>query len=206
MALGELRGRGQDLRQRIARVVQERRAVEQDQISLMRDVLRSVTEGRLHLYDHIDALPEPQQPLEGPVPLDTPEAIRTLRTLVNRASEMAAISEDRRDALIIAVGEAAANAVMHAREGIGIVGVDPEGIVQVKVADRGEGIPLEHLPRVLLEMGYSRAGSGGFGLKIVLKSVDKVHLSTGPEGTTLLLEQNRTPPVPPWVSYHGLTL
>lgn len=76
--------------------------------------------------------------------------------------------------------------------------LDENGTVQVWVRDQGEGINVENLPRAALSKGDTTAGSLGHGMKMMLESVDRLWLLTGPEGTTVVMEQDRLPPPPPW--------
>jgi hypothetical protein len=60
----------------------------------------------------------------------------------------------------------------------------------VWIRDQGTGISHESLPKVL-EKGMSTAGSFGHGYYMILRSVDRCFLLTGPDGTTVVLEQDR---------------
>jgi anti-sigma regulatory factor (Ser/Thr protein kinase) len=102
--------------------------------------------------------------------------------------------------LLTAVGEAVMNAVTHAREGTADIRADEqEGLVQVWVEDRGEGIAVSHLPQATLKRGYTTAGTLGHGFKIMLQTADRLWLLTGPTGTTVVLEQGREAPPPNWL-------
>jgi len=72
------------------------------------------------------------------------------------------------------------------------------GKVQVRVEDRG--IAVEDLPRTALARGFTTAGSLGHGLKMMLETADHLYLLTGPEGPTAVIEQEREPPLPAWLS------
>ena len=95
--------------------------------------------------------------------------------------------------LVIAAGEAGMNAVVHAGGGTASVFLDrASGRVQVWITDRGRGIDDADLPRATLEQGFTTAGSMGCGFPMILRTVERVSLLTGPRGTTLVLEQGRT--------------
>jgi serine/threonine-protein kinase RsbT len=99
------------------------------------------------------------------------------------------------------------NAVVHAGGGQGSVYADPaRGVVQVWVRDAGKGISEEALHRAILEKGFSSAGSLGHGFWMMLKTADRIYLLTGPEGTTVVLEQERTSPEPDWMRHEALAL
>jgi hypothetical protein len=53
------------------------------------------------------------------------------------------------------------------------------------------------LPRVALEKGYSTKASLGLGYSIILDASDRAVLSTGPEGTLIVMEKDKTPEEPP---------
>ena len=167
----------------------------------LRDVLASVTEGRLRLCDGASDLPPALPPLGDPVPLSHADT-RTLRGLVRDVACARDFADDRLHDLVTATGETAMNAVVHAGGGWGRVCAGPD-TVQVWVEDRGAGIALHTLPQATLERGYTTAGTFGHGFWLMLQTVDRVYLLTGPAGTTVVLEQDRTPPDPIWLGGFG---
>jgi anti-sigma regulatory factor (Ser/Thr protein kinase) len=102
--------------------------------------------------------------------------------------------------LLTAVSEAGMNAIVHGGgTGHGAVSYDPDaGIVQVRIADSGAGISMEHLPRAAFREGYTTAGTMGFGFKLILQTIDRVWLLTGAGGTVLVIEQGRIAPGVAW--------
>ena len=193
----DARKRDEAERESLTRQLQE--AAERQRRFLV-DVLLGVTDGRLRLCDARADLPAPITPSGEPVLLQQGNGLRILRLQVALACEAAGLTEVRCFDLITAVGEASMNAVVHAGGGSGRVFQDPEsGIVQVWVEDAGKGIAMENLPHATLARGYSTAATLGHGFKMMLQTADSVWLLTGPEGTTVVLEQNRTPPHPNWL-------
>ena len=185
--------------------ITERRAAEDSlkaniarQQGLLRDMLASVTEGKLTLCYSPDDLPDPLVRFAEPVPLSASGGIRELRRHTLGACQAADIPEARRYDLETAAGEAAMNAVVHTGAGTGHVFTHPRGTVQVQVEDRGQGISVENLPNATLKRGYSSAGTMGHGFKMILKTVDRVFLLTGSKGTTVVIEQDRAAPLPNW--------
>lgn len=166
------------------------------QQALLRDMFASVTNGRLTLCAGEDDLPEPLQRFADPVALGASGGIRELRRHALNACVAVGIPDSRRFDLETAVGETAMNAVVHAGSGTGHVFADTRGTVQVRVEDEGSGIAVEDLPNATLRRGYSSAGTMGHGFKIVLQTVDTVHLLTGQKGTTVVIEQNAVPKAP----------
>ena len=164
----------------------------------LRDVLASVTGGRLHLCDSSADLPAPF-PQAGPaIPLSRTSGLWDLRHAAKEAAQAEGLADERWQDLITAVSEAAMNAAVHGGGGEGRVSTDGVGTVQVWVHDHGHGIEVENLPRAALAKGYTTAGSLGHGMKMMLESVDRLWLLTSPEGTTVVMEQDRIPPPPPW--------
>jgi anti-sigma regulatory factor (Ser/Thr protein kinase) len=164
----------------------------------VRDVLHSVTDGKLRLCDDADQLPPALGPRLVPIPLHQQD-IRTLRHHVREVARAAGLTGDRSSDLETAVGEAGMNAAVHGIEGCGEVYANERGTVQVWVTDRGRGIAMEHLPRATLERGYTTAGTLGHGFWLMLNTVDRVWLLTGSAGTTIVLEQDCNAPPSAWL-------
>ena len=182
------------------RLLRETRQTVVRQREFLRDVLSSVTEGRLTLCASADDLPPPLAPFAGPIGL-CDGGIRELRRQTVGACRTAGIAGTRSDDLETAVGEAGMNAVVHTDGGTGFVSWDERGTVQVRVEDTGGGIPLAELPKATLRRGYSTAGTMGHGFKMILTTADRVSLLTGPAGTTIVLEQERTAPLTGWQTF-----
>lgn len=129
------------------RLEQQIQAEHAKQRVFLRDVLLSVTGGRLHLCDSGADLP-PALPLFGdPVLLSPTGGLSELRQAAKRAALAQGFSDDRWQDLLTAVGEAAMNAAVHAGGGQGRVCAGENGTVQVWVEDSGRGIDVEDLPR-----------------------------------------------------------
>jgi len=183
-----------------AKMEGERREATVRQQTFLRDILASVTEGKLLLSNSSTQLPAPLTPVGEPIPL-TPEAgLWELRRRAQGAALDAGHSDARQFDLITAASEAGMNAIVHAGDGTARVFVGSTGTVQVRVEDRGAGIAMENLPRAALARGFTTAGSLGHGLKMMLETADHLYLLTGPDGTTAVIEQEREPPLPTWLS------
>jgi anti-sigma regulatory factor (Ser/Thr protein kinase) len=179
-----------------ARLLQQARENAVRQRTFLRDVLASVTEGALRLCDTPADLPPPLAPFGGdPVPLSLSGGLRELRHRAVAAAAAAGLPPERGFDLEMAVGEAGMNAIVHAGEGVGEIGCDPEhGLVQVRITDQGEGIAVENLPRATLERGYSTKATLGHGMKMMLQTTDTLWLLTGPTGTIVVMEQRPRSP------------
>ena len=178
-----------------ASVLQQRR--------LVREMLSSVTDGKLRLVDGEEDLPKLLSPWSDALEL-TETTLRTFRSQVKAAAQAARLSEDRLHDLLTAVGEAAMNAVHHAGGGTGQIFTGSQRtLLQVRIQDRGTGIREEDLHWATLEKGWSTAGSLGHGFFLMLRCADRTYLLTGPAGTTVVLEQEKNPPQPDWLRSSG---
>jgi len=165
------------------------------------DILASVTEGKFRLCGSAADLPGPLPPVSDSIPLDK-AAMRNLRNAAQAAAAALGMSEERAQDLLTAVGEAGMNAVRHGGGGTGRICAGG-GVIQVWTEDRGKGIDLKNLPRAVAERGYTTGGGFGHGFFLMISSVDRVYLLTGPEGTTVVLEQGVEPPAPAWLTAKG---
>jgi PAS domain S-box-containing protein len=164
------------------------------QRAFLREVLYSVTEGRLRLAESDDDLPDPPGPRAGPPLSLSPPTLAEARHRSREAAAAAGLSEARAADLALAVGECAANALVHGREEASVRLFAGPGRVQAWIEDAGRGIDVADLPRATLLRGHSGGNSFGHGFTMVLQCVDAVHLLTGPGGTTVVLEQAADPP------------
>ena len=173
-----------------ARLLREARENAVRQRAFLRDVLASVTEGRLKLCDTPDDLPPVLTPFAEPLLLTMSGGLRELRRQAVQAAQAAGLPDVRGFDLEMAVGEAGMNAIVHAGEGTGQVFWERgAGVIQVRISDRGEGIAVENLPRATLERGYSTKATLGHGMKMMLQTTDALWLLTGATGTTVVLMQ-----------------
>jgi anti-sigma regulatory factor (Ser/Thr protein kinase) len=156
----------------------------------LRDILECATSGVLTLCETREELPAPLD-LE-PLTLGVSEAsqLREVRHRVQALAESAGIDPSRTADLVTSVHEAAMNALVHAGSAA-VHGCRAQGKVQVRIEDEGPGIPLDRLPIYTLKQGYSTAGTAGQGWYLILNFVDRAHLWTGAEGTTLVLEMGK---------------
>jgi len=174
-------------------------AMARKQRIFLREVLSSLSEGRLRLCDSDLDLPLPLPPVAEPMPLVRATLSGFRRQVVSfaRAAEWPI---ERLQDFETAVGEAAMNAVVHGQSAVGQVHGDlQEGTAQIWIRDSGKGIDEELLHRATLEKGYTTAGSLGHGFWMMLKTADRIFLRTGEEGTTVVLEQGPFPPQPIWL-------
>ena len=180
-----------------AALVRESRAAMVRQKIFLRDVLASVTDGRLRLCFSEKDLPPRLPHVGAEVDLSTGDGVQRLRRQARAVAVKSGFVEETLQDIETAVGEAGMNAYVHAGSGIGSVRVHHD-TVQVWLVDHGTGISVEDLPRAALEKGYTTAGTLGHGLKLMLLSSDRIWLLTGVSGTTVVLEFDRVRAIPRW--------
>ncbi len=159
--------------------------------AFVRDVLASVTDGRLWVCASAADLPPAGHAVGEAIALTPDGGLYALRRLAESVAAAAGHSAARQNDLMIAASEAGMNAIVHAGGGSGQVSVNASGTVQVRIVDYGGGITLENLPRAMLARGFSTKATLGQGLKMLMETIDRLFLLTGPAGTTLVLEQDR---------------
>ena len=169
------------------------------QRNFVKDVLASVTEGRLALCETADELPVALSSYGDPISLATSAGLRDLRHAVIAAARLCSFTQERTQDLATGVSEAGMNAVTHGGGGEARICTDREERVQVWIVDQGKGISMTSLPQATLERGYSSGGSLGHGFWLMLKLTDRLFLLTGAQGTTLVLEQGRHAQEAPWM-------
>ena len=161
------------------------------QATFFRDVLASVTDGKLRLCQTHSDLPERGVPLKGPIRLTATTGLKDLRSEAKSAAINLGFSSDRWQDLITAASEAGMNSVVHAGGGTSRLFVVRDNCVQIWVSDKGKGIDIENIPRATLEKGYTTTGTMGHGMKMMLETADRVWLLTGQAGTTVVIEQDK---------------
>ncbi|BDI33885.1 hypothetical protein CCAX7_59360 [Capsulimonas corticalis] len=177
-----------------------RLAAEARMRTFLSDVLASVTEGKLRLIDDASGLPPKLPAACDPILLTISSDMRVLRDAAKQAALARGFSDLRWQNLVTGVSEAAMNAIVHAGGGESHVCADPDKTVQIWITDTGKGIAVDNLPRATLERGWTTAGSLGHGFWLMLQTIDRVYLLTGPSGTTLVLEQDSVAPLPAWAT------
>ncbi|HEY3330057.1 MAG TPA: ATP-binding protein [Capsulimonadaceae bacterium] len=168
--------------------------------AFLRDVLYGVTEGKLIFCANRDELPQ-LKPDASPEFEISPSSLQAIRHAATNVCQSKGLPAIRTDDVEIATGEALMNAVVHAGGGSALICADND-TVQVWVEDSGSGIDINQLPQSTLEKGFTTAGSLGHGFFLMLRTVDRLYLFTGPTGTTLVIEKERVEPEPAWLKEH----
>lgn len=159
-----------------------------------RDVLHAVTGGKMQLCEP-DEIDREWPSLTDAIPIRQELDVRRVRETVRALSLEAGMAPDRAADLGLCASEAATNALLHGAGGHATVGAR-EGIVRVRIEDRGSGIHPDDLPRATLLRGWSKRASMGLGFTVIKETADRVLLSTGAHGTTIIIEMAVTMPEP----------
>lgn len=157
-----------------------------------RDTIFSVTDGKLIIMDPDQTQALCADPLFPPMQITEAKDISLARDEIHDAAIKAGMDESQVRDLILAVGEAATNALKHAGGGT-ICMVDGGDMVRVGIYDQGPGMDSLALPMLTLKKGHSTQRSLGMGYATILTTVDKVYLSTDPSGTSVVLEVAKQP-------------
>ncbi len=152
------------------------------------DVFSAVTQDKLVLLTEEEVERALGRPASKAFEIPTLEELAESRTFLRNGLAPLVTSSEIVDELIHASGEAVANGIKHA----GSCEVQLYTIgdtVQIRITDHGEGINFRDLPKATLVAGFSTKHSLGLGFSIMLEVCAKVSLSTGEQGTTLILEK-----------------
>lgn len=166
------------------RIAYEKHLDEQKR-SFYRDTILSVTEGKLDICEDAcvtEYITQAQMKIDVNIASEVADA----RHAVEAFCRERGLVDDQLDLFMLGVGEAITNAIKHAREACVYAGTE-NGSVWVAVSDKGSGIGSLVLPKAILRRGFSTKPSLGIGYSIMLDVSDSIYLSTGREGTTVVL-------------------
>jgi PAS domain S-box-containing protein len=149
-----------------------------------REVLRAVTQGKLHLVEPSE-IPDGGR-VVAEFSFAEPSSYGELRKRIREIEAQVGMSRDHGEELVLAVGEAVTNSIKHATAGRATVAIDTDRLV-ARISDSGPGIRPENLPATVLQAGFSTKVSLGMGYTLMLQLSDCIWLATGPEGTVVQL-------------------
>ncbi len=152
------------------------------------DVFSAVTQDKLVLLAEAEVEGSLGKPASEAFEIPSLEELVESRAFLRNGLAQLVTSHETIDEFIHASGEAVANGVKHA----GSCEVQLYTIgdaVQIRITDHGPGINFRDLPKATLVAGFSTKHSLGLGFSIMLEVCAKVSLSTGAQGTTLILEK-----------------
>lgn len=149
------------------------------------DVLDAVTGGKLILLTQDELDDSLGTAILSTHPLNQPSELSSARHEIKAVLQTLGLPEI--DAAVLAVSEALTNALKHAGSGEYEV-CRTEECAQIVVHDFGRGIDFRTLPKATLVQGFSTTNTLGMGFTIMLEVCDRVLLTTGGEGTTVVME------------------
>lgn len=181
----------------------EAERIERVRKQLLSDVLFSVTNGRIRFCDHAEI--ENEWPvIDEPESIEADTDIPRIRSMARMAALDAGMEVERARDFELCACEAATNALVHGKGGYAELG-SRGGRIRIRVCDRGRGIDPDDLPKATLQAGWSKhisnegipeldgfgkvkRMSAGLGFTLINKMADQIFLSSGREGTTIILE------------------
>jgi PAS domain S-box-containing protein len=169
---------------------QRTQEIQAQQREFFRRTIQAATRGKLIITDRCEILQYAGEPLKRWNFSDMEELTRARREAMEIA-RLEGLTTPRLNALISCVAEMLTNALKHAGSGVASLHRRVEKLVFL-VLDGGTGIEFLNIPDVALTMGFSTAGTGGFGYKLIIASADKVLLDTGSDGTAVAVELSRS--------------
>lgn len=157
---------------------------------LYHDVLFAATGGRLQLMSRQEIAPL----LDGwsethELVVSHSSEIALARRIAEEVAQAAGLDEEGVSDAALCVSEAVTNALKFGTRVVFRGGLFEEQMRFV-IEDDGPGLERALLPQVTLQKGFSTGASMGMGFSLMLEMMDQVGLTTGPDGTTVLLSKN----------------
>jgi DNA-binding response OmpR family regulator/anti-sigma regulatory factor (Ser/Thr protein kinase) len=162
---------------------------EQTRNRLYREVLFAATGGTLKLLDGAGM----ERLLQGwthtgTLALSDTSQIGQTRKMAEALARLAEMDEEAVGDVVLCVSEAVTNALKFGSRAEFRCGLKDDQI-QVYVQDDGPGLDQATLPQITLQKGFSSHSSMGMGFSLMLETMDRVGLCTGPSGTAVLLSR-----------------
>lgn len=175
---------------RLLDLEQVRREEETKRKWLYKEVIYSVTNGKLHLAEReeLSSLRRNEKEVKK-ILIRAPQDVGLARKAAEQFAKELGFNEERTYNLALCVSEAATNIIKHADHGV-MRETTNGNYLRVWMEDTGPGIEYTYLSKAALMRGYSTKPSLGYGFTIMLESLDALYLCTDKEGTTVILEMN----------------
>lgn len=166
--------------------VQAARELEMHKAEFYKQAITAVTQGVLEIREPEEIRSDLTDP-SIELFLTTAQNVSSSRQALRSLAEEAGVNDIRKEMFLLAVGEAAANALKHSGGGRLVAGVR-DGRAWAAVVDQGGGMDTLLLTRAVFRKGFSTKPSLGIGYSLILEGADRVLLSTSPQGTTVVME------------------
>lgn len=169
--------------------MEQERELRKKEVQIYRDALRAITGGKFTLVgrDEIDAYAPVQKPVIKMAVNDLGD-IDHVRNLVKDLLAERAVKPNKIFMVLTCLTEALNNTVKHTSGGHCHVFLNSIGLTAV-IFDNGTGINFGSLPKIEQSDHFSSMRFLGSGFTNMLKFFDKLTMSTGDEGTVLILEK-----------------
>ncbi len=151
------------------------------------DVFSAVTEEKLLILTDQEISEALGEPIGKAFELSSFKDLAESREFLRSKLLTLDLKEDHIENIVMVAGEASANGVKHAGSSV-IQVFTLNKSIQIKVSDHGNGIDFSDLPKATLLAGFSTKKTLGMGFSIILEVCDRVLLSTGSDGTTVVME------------------
>lgn len=174
--------------------ITEHKRAEEEKRAFYRETIKSVTQGKLDLVPR-EEVQDFLDTTEYTAEILHPADVSAARAELESYYESKGLRGDILKLFLSGVGEAMTNAIKHAGAGRVHAGAGAD-CAWAAVSDAGPGIGALTLPGATLRKGFSTKLSLGMGYSIMLGSSDRISLSTGPDGTTVVLIREIVQPEP----------
>jgi putative nucleotidyltransferase with HDIG domain len=171
----------------VSHMLEYEKAQEMNIRRMYRDVIYSVTQGKLMLLERNELGELYQNELLHKVPIQSNSDVAICRKAVDDLLTEYEITGKEKFHILLSTSEVATNVLKHAVEGVMKV-YKYDNKLRIIVEDMGSGINLSDLPKSTLLSGFSSKRSLGQGFSLLLQMMDKVALYTSSRGTTVVLE------------------
>jgi putative nucleotidyltransferase with HDIG domain len=161
--------------------------------ALYRDVIYSVTQGKLLLVDKEDLDNLNDANIMPKIPITMKDDVALCRKQAQVLLRKYNVPDKLAFKIVLCTSEAVTNVLKHATSGSMSISYLNQTL-RIIVKDNGSGIDLSELPKSTLLSGYSSKVSLGHGFNLILKLMDKVILNTSQKGTTVVMEMNLNKP------------
>lgn len=153
-----------------------------------RGVLHSVSAGKFNIIADCETpLLRSAGLLQEEQEITRPADVDAARGLIRNILEARGWERQRTLHVMLAVSEGVTNVLKHAQSGKMEIWDTGSGF-RVILTDRGPGLSLLKLPRMIFRRGYSTKISLGYGFSIMYKIADIIHLASSEKGTFLALD------------------
>jgi len=175
---------------RLLDLEQLRREEETKRKHLYKEVIYSVTSGKLRLAERDELVELKWSEKEfATFSIRSAQDVPLVRHHAEAFARELSLDQDKTYNLALCVSEAATNIIKHAEHGTMREALDGD-FLRIWMEDTGPGIGDTNLSKAALMKGYSTKPSLGYGFTIMIESLDCLYLCTDQMGTTVVLQMN----------------